>query len=78
MTKKGWLILRCKICGKQFKLRIEDYDYTLEQGRYITCSYNGKHNKINVIGIENTYGQIKKCMDNRVYKKVKGVTRQIK
>lgn len=76
--KEGYIIYRCKICNKTFKLLMTDVDHSIKEGKYLTCPYNGKHSRINVIGIEDKYGQVKQCMDNSVYVREKGRIRQIK
>lgn len=71
-----YIIYRCKICGKKFKLSAADVKHSEEEYRYITCPFDGRHKKIGVIGTEDTYGDIKECMGHSSYKREKGSLKQ--
>ena len=76
MDELGPLILhRCNVCGKHFSLYENELTHSEEEGRYITCSYKGKHKNINVV---NKFQNAKECMNNRVYVKEGRRIRQLK
>lgn len=77
MDELGSMILhRCNICGRHFSLYDKELQAMKEEGvKYITCSYNGKHNNISVIG---KYDNIKECMQQMSHKRVSGKIKQIR
>ena len=72
----GYIIYRCKTCHRHFILMSNEVEHTVKESKYITCPYYGKHKDIHVVGVIDKYGQIKKCMEQRSYKKVSGVIKQ--
>lgn len=71
-----YIIYRCKTCHKHFILMTNEVEHSEKESRYITCPYFGRHKDITVVGRIDRYGEIKKCMEERSYKKVSGAIRQ--
>ena len=71
-----YIIYRCKICGKHFILMTNEVEHSERESKYLTCPYHGSHKRISVIGKIDRYGQIKKCMEQRSYRKEAGVIKQ--
>lgn len=65
----GYVIYKCKICGKHFILMTNEIKYSEEESKYITCPYHGKHKNIIVVG---KYEGIKECMKYDGFKRVNG------
>lgn len=64
---------KCKSCNKEFILLSEEIE-SITAGRYIACPYcNSK--KVNK---EKVTDDLRECMKERSYKKVKGSIRQVK
>ena len=66
---EGYIIYRCKICGKVFLLLTNDVKHSERESKYLTCPYDGRHSKLSVVGRIDKYGEIKGCMDHDSYKR---------
>lgn len=61
----------CRTCRKEFVLLTEDVEQ-LTPGRYVACPYcNSKH-----VRKQKVADNLKECMSERAYKRVKGAIRQ--
>lgn len=66
---------KCKICNKHFFLIDEEVEHSEQEDRYITCPFDGRHNKITVCG---KYDSLKECMEKQeVFKRVKGRMKKV-
>ena len=63
----------CKKCRKSSVLVMEEVHDTLRNRNYISCPHCGSK-KMNV---EFKVSDLRKCMDNSAYKRIKGKIRQI-
>ena len=71
---KGIYAIRiCRRCGKTSILINEEVEDTIKKGKYISCSHCGSKNTVE----ENCISDLRKCMDNNAYKRVKGKIRQV-
>lgn len=69
-------IYKIRICGKCGKTNIlinDEVEDTIKKGNYISCSHCGSKK----ITKENEISDLRKCMDNNAYKRVKGKIRQV-
>lgn len=73
--KSEWIIYRCKVCGKVFALIEEEVDISEEGSKYITCPHHGKHKQVIVI---DKFADLKECMKQNSYKRVKGRIKQVR
>lgn len=62
----------CKMCEKEFVLLTEELDSELKKGRYIACPYCCSRR----LKKEKTTDNLKECMAERSYKRIKGRLRQ--
>lgn len=78
VTKEGeimYMTFQCKKCGKEFILITEQYIDNMNKDKYISCAYCGSDN----VNVEGKYDGLNKCIcDKHTYKKVNGVTKQIR
>ena len=70
---KDYVVYECMICRLVFAIPLEYLNRPEDKMRYLACNYG--HKKIKPIG---EYDSIKECMSNHVYKRDKGVIKQIK
>lgn len=64
---------KCRTCKKEFVLLSEDVD-KMAKDRYLACPYcNSKR-----VEKENATDSLKECMQERSYRKVHGVIKQVK
>ncbi|NRT33241.1 DNA-directed RNA polymerase subunit RPC12/RpoP [Clostridium beijerinckii] len=71
--KEIYLIRICGKCKKTNILINEEVEDTIKKGYYISCSHCGSKR----IFKENEANDLRRCMDNNVYKRVKGKIRQV-
>ncbi len=63
----------CGKCGKSNILINDEVKDTIRRGKYISCSHCGSKRVFE----ENETSDLRKCMDNNAYKRVKGKIRQV-
>lgn len=75
MKEDVWLLCRCETCNKLMMGLQQDITYTEENRRYLTCLYDGRHKKVNII---KKFDSFKECMGAPVgkYKRKKGRIKQ--
>ena len=69
-------IYTIRICGKCRKTNIlinDEVEDTIKNRNYISCSHCGSKKVFK----ENETSDLRKCMDNNAYKRVKGKVRQV-
>lgn len=71
--KEIYLIRICGKCGKTNILINDEVEDTIKKGKYISCSHCGSKRTIK----ENEISDLRKCMDNNAYKRIKGKMRQV-
>lgn len=70
---KDYVVYECMICKLVFAIPLEHLRIAEDKGRYLACNFGHKQ-----IKILNEYDSLKECMSNHVYKRDKGVIKQIK
>lgn len=72
---KDYIVYECKVCGLIIIFDREQLEIAIAENkdRYLSCNLG--HRKIKKL---NEYDSIKECMDNHVWKRVKGKIKQIK
>ena len=59
--ERNYIVLRCRTCGKHTIIPVEEWS---NKKGYATCWNNGKHNKLEVIGVYDDCSRavIESCM----------------
>lgn len=63
----------CNKCKREMILLVEQIDSARQQGKYLSCAYCGSKRIIK----ENETNDLRECMKERRYKRVKGYIRQV-
>lgn len=64
---------KCKKCKNEMILITDEIEKTKSDGRYLSCAYCGSKRIIK----ENETNDLRDCMKERRYKRVKGALRQV-
>lgn len=71
--KEIYVIRICSRCRKTSILINDEVEDTIKKGKYISCSHCGHQKTVE----EKDISDLRKCMDNNAYKRVKGKIRQV-
>lgn len=64
-----YIVYKCLQCNRHFVLFSNEVKFSEEESTYLTCSFNGKHNKICVVG---RYDNLKDCTKHDSYTRKNG------
>ena len=60
--KDYYIVYKCCTCNKHFILLSNEVTYSEKESIYLTCSYNGKHKRICVVG---RYDNLLQCFEQK-------------